>query len=73
MISLAKRLHVKVQEVNLAVKEAIVRGAVKAKELITLARARIAHVVTNAKCEDILDADVSCIRWILNDVIFKVK
>merc|ERR1711962_1570049 len=57
LISLAKRLHVKVQEVNVAVKEAIVRGAVKAKELITLARARIAHVVTNAKCEDILDAD----------------
>jgi len=56
LISLAKRLHVKVGEVNIAVKEAIVRGAVKAKELIKLAQVKIVQTVTNAKCEDLLNA-----------------
>ena len=55
----AKKLKVKVEEVDRIVREAVKKGITKASEIIKIVRAKIIELATNFKCEDALSADVS--------------
>merc|ERR1712072_1158502 len=54
----AKKLKVKVEEVDRIVREAVAKGMTKAKEIIKLVRDRIVQLAINFKCEDALSARV---------------
>jgi len=54
---IASLLKLKVSDVNLAIKEAIVKGALKAKEIYGMAVAFLRDRVVNAKCEDLVPKD----------------
>jgi len=73
LVDLAKRFHVKVEEVNIAVKEAIVKGALNVKEQFNVAAAFLKNL-SNAKCEDLIDA-ATCqkIRDFANKVHLNTK
>jgi len=54
----AKKLKVKVEEVDKIVREAVKKGITKASEIIKIVRAKIIELATNFKCEDALSAEV---------------
>merc|ERR1719495_1362230 len=53
-----KTLHVKAEEVDKIVREAVKKGITKASEIIKIVRAKIIELATNFKCEDALSAEV---------------
>merc|ERR1712121_35028 len=54
----AKKLKVKVEEVDKIVREAVKKGITKASEIIKIVRAKIIELAKNFKCEDALSAEV---------------
>jgi len=78
---IAELLKLKISDVNLAIKEVIVRGAVQAKEIYARAVAFLRDRVVNAKCEDLVSKDtcdkvrdfVSKVHGNAQDVMTAVK
>jgi len=58
LMKLGGLLKLRVDEVNLAIKEAIAHGASKATEIYQKALEYARDVLSNASCEDMLDADL---------------
>merc|ERR1712121_395840 len=68
----AKKLKVKVEEVDRIVREAVKKGITKASEIVKIVRAKIIELATNFKCEDALSADV-CAKIKEVAALMKVK
>merc|ERR1719309_1025370 len=66
----AKKLKVKVEEVDRIVREAVKKGITKASEIIKVVRAKIIELAKNFKCEDALSADI-CTK--MREVAAKLK
>ena len=66
----AKKLKIKVEEIDRIVREAVKKGITKASEIIKVVRAKIIELATNFKCEDALAADVSAPLKFMSDRAF---
>merc|ERR1711962_1869458 len=70
MRKIAASLKIKFEKVMTYMKNLVVKGITKAKEIAEIVRAKIIEMATNFKCEDALSADV-CAK--MREVAAKLK